>query len=202
MYGVLRRFIEARDLNNVARVTDDYALDLNGIMPTVGHYPLHFAVEHNSKDCVDFLLAHGVDPNSMSDAKHGGNTSLHIATSKGLYRVAVALVKARANVNAKRGLDGSTPLHLACMVGDSKMKDLLLAARADSSIVDKNGFTARSHALRGGHKDLAMSLKHVPVDIWTGIKAAPEYDRRVAEIRRVLEVKRKKKEAKDAKKKK
>lgn len=70
-----------------------------------------------------------------------GWTPLHEACNHGHYNVALILVKAGANVNAK-GLDDDTPLHDAAIVGQLKLVKLLVERGADVCFKNRKGKTA------------------------------------------------------------
>lgn len=69
-----------------------------------------------------------------------GWTPLHEACNHGHYNVALMLVKAGANVNAK-GLDDDTPLHDAAIMGQLKLVKLLVERGADPCLKNKKGKT-------------------------------------------------------------
>ena len=63
-----------------------------------------------------------------------GHTPLHVAAWHGRLPVARALVNARAEVNARAGASGETPLHFAVRANRPDMVVLLLGAGARSSL--------------------------------------------------------------------
>lgn len=69
-----------------------------------------------------------------------GWTPLHEACNHGHYNVALTLVKAGANVNA-RGLDDDTPLHDAAKNGQYKLVKMLVERGADPSFKNRRGKT-------------------------------------------------------------
>lgn len=69
-----------------------------------------------------------------------GWTPLHEACNHGHYNVAMILVKAGANVNAK-GLDDDTPLHDAAIVGQLKLVKMLVERGADPCYKNRKGKT-------------------------------------------------------------
>lgn len=69
-----------------------------------------------------------------------GWTPLHEACNHGHYNVAIILVRAGANVNAK-GLENNTPLHDAAIVGQLKLVKMLLERGADPCFKNSKGKT-------------------------------------------------------------
>lgn len=65
---------------------------------------------------------------------------MHEACNHGHYNVAMILVKAGANVNAK-GLDDDTPLHDAAIVGQLKLVKMLVERGADPCYKNRKGKT-------------------------------------------------------------
>lgn len=65
---------------------------------------------------------------------------MHEACNHGHYNVAMMLVKAGSNVNAK-GLDDDTPLHDAAIMGQLKLVKLLVERGADPCFKNKKGKT-------------------------------------------------------------
>jgi ankyrin repeat protein len=67
-----------------------------------------------------------------------GWSPLHEACNHGHYSVALTLVKAGANLNAK-GLDDDTPLHDAAIVGNLKLVKMLVERGADPCFKNRKG---------------------------------------------------------------
>jgi ankyrin repeat protein len=67
-----------------------------------------------------------------------GWSPLHEACNHGHYNVALTLVKAGANLNAK-GLDDDTPLHDAAIVGNLKLVKMLVERGADPCFKNRKG---------------------------------------------------------------
>lgn len=62
-----------------------------------------------------YQFAYSDEKKKQNKNNHKGWTPLHEACNHGHYNVALTLVKAGANVNA-RGLDDDTPLHGNCLI--------------------------------------------------------------------------------------
>jgi ankyrin repeat protein len=104
--------------------------------------PLHWAVEHGTKDMVELLLAHGADVN----ARNGefGVTPLHYVASS---EVAELLLAHGANIDARDSL-GKAPLHDAAMMGHRDVVEVLLAHNANVDARDRTGETPLHGALK------------------------------------------------------
>jgi cytohesin len=97
------------------------------------------------KEIVELLI----DKGAFSDAKDKwGRTPLHIATEgeghggRTQYKEVAALLVAKgADVNAKNGFNGRTPLHNAATWGHKEIVVLLIAAGAVVNAKDDDGYT-------------------------------------------------------------
>ena len=76
-------------------------------------------------------LAIGANPNVVN---RRGLTALHVAAWHGHTRVARSLIRAQADVNARGGRAGETPLHAAARANQPEMVILLLGAGARTSL--------------------------------------------------------------------
>lgn len=83
---------------------------------------------------------------------------MHEACNHGHYNVALMLVKAGSNVNAK-GLDDDTPLHDAAIMGQLKLVKLLVERGADPSFKNKKGKTPCDVASAPSVYNYLMSAK-------------------------------------------
>eukprot|EP00759_Apiculatamorpha_spiralis_P047882 PhF_6_TR43367/c1_g1_i2/m.66473 len=93
------------------------------------------------------------DPN-ITDETAKKSTPLHWAAFLDSKDVALALLNAGANKNAKE-TDMKTPLHCAAFEGNYEIVVLLLQVHADYTMVDKLGKTPCELALMNGHIDVA-----------------------------------------------
>lgn len=90
-----------------------------------------------------------------ADLQHGGWGALHYAAFQGHAPVAGHLLQHGAPVN---GTNGQTALMLAANNGHAAVCDLLLAAGAETALVDPQGKTAADLARSGGNTDLAQRI--------------------------------------------
>lgn len=118
---------------------------------------MHVAAIKGDHDGVKKLLEQGMGPNigdfagklspcriynasNINKWSSLGWTPLHEACNHGHYNVAMILVRAGANVNAK-GLENNTPLHDAAIVGQLKLVKMLLERGADPCFKNSKGKT-------------------------------------------------------------
>lgn len=87
-----------------------------------------------SKAIVDALIGAGAD---LQYSGINGWTPLHMAAARGSTQIAEVLVKAGADVNRRKEIDGEeTPLMEAAFAGQPAMVELLLSHGADPSLRD------------------------------------------------------------------
>ncbi len=123
-----------------------------------GWTALHLAAHFGHGDAVDALLAAGADVNAWAENTHR-NQPLHAALAgRADARIVMALLRARAGVNAADG-GGYTPLHLAAFRGDLALAELLLAQGADARRRADDGKTALMLAEQEGHDAVARRLR-------------------------------------------
>lgn len=101
---------------------------------------LHCAASWNRPEAIDILVAGGADSEVRDNQ---GYAPLHDASSELSFEAAVALLKHGADINARGGRLGHTPLHKAARQagkrGAVEMVDLLLRWGADEAVADRFG---------------------------------------------------------------
>ena len=97
-----------------------------------GKTPLHVAIEENHDNVVDVLLECKANVNLGNLLSHMQNSPLIDAAHENKTDLASRLILARADVN-KQGKQGLSALHLAARCGNTKMVQILMEARADTS---------------------------------------------------------------------
>ncbi len=105
---------------------------------------------------LNYLIKHGVDPNAVE--RDTGITPLMLAATAGHDGAASALLKARADLNA-RDAHGQTALIMAASGGKRNVVKLLIKAGANVKIVDNNGRSAVQYAAQNGHNDTRKDLE-------------------------------------------
>jgi len=137
-----------------------------------GYTPLMRAAYQGFETVCEELMGGGADPNLK--ATHGGRTPLILAAEAGHRRVAHVLLLHGADADAKDN-DGSTALMFAAREGSVGLVRELLAAKADTGVVNRYGSTALDVA--------RMSQKPAVVAILgeTGTAQRPSTDSRKEE---------------------
>uniref|UniRef100_A0A7N6FFP0 phospholipase A2 n=1 Tax=Anabas testudineus TaxID=64144 RepID=A0A7N6FFP0_ANATE len=132
-------------------------------------YPIHSAMKHSEKDCVEEILKADSNQLHAQDALYGGTplhwaktaemcrlllnhgcsvnflshtgeSPLHILTKKGRFEAAMVLLTHEANANLK-GQDGNTALHLAMKMDHMELIKALIVFGADVEIHNDLGET-------------------------------------------------------------
>ncbi|XP_062539583.1 transient receptor potential channel pyrexia [Armigeres subalbatus] len=92
------------------------------------HSALHYAVQRNSKQCVEFLLKNGANPNTPQVYTQ---TPLHVAAANGFVECMDLLLNYGADARSQYGQKKITSLHLAASENYLECVKLLIAAGAD-----------------------------------------------------------------------
>ena len=124
-----------------------------------GSTPLFMASQYGYANIVGLLLAAKANP----DVFCKGKVALHIASVSGHSNVVDSLLKANANPDSQ-GIDGFTPLILACENGHFSVVDLLLKANANPNLSMHKGLTPLMAASRFGHSDIVRILLDANAD--------------------------------------
>ena len=145
-----------------------------------GFTPLHLFATWGHKEIIELLIAAGADVNAKDKdggtpldgalgetadliRKHGGKNgtedySIHLAAARGNIEAVKQHLAAGADVNAKGGKDGRTPLNIAATHGHKEIAELLIAEGADVNAKDENGWTPLLVAAYWGGKEIAELL--------------------------------------------
>lgn len=118
------------------------------------------AVYRDDTNAVMDLVNRGMDVNSVDP---GGNTLLHVAARNGNDALIAALIKQKANPNARNRF-GDTPLALAAYNGKKTAIDVLLTAGAQ---INSPGWTALHYAVFAEQPEIVAHLlsKGAQVDL-------------------------------------
>jgi hypothetical protein len=109
------------------------------------------AVYRDDNEAVLSLVNRGMDVNSVDPA---GNTLLHVAARNGNEKLITALLKQRANPNARSRV-GDTPLMLAVYNGKAEAANALLAGGAQ---VNHDGWTPLHYAVFAEQPEMVALL--------------------------------------------
>ena len=139
--GIRPLHVASSKSEEIVRILVEHGADTNAL-DSNGMAPLHRACKLQDKAIVAALLKHRANVNLPT---RGGARPLHIAVSKGREEIVRMLVEHGADVDAVRQMDGSTPLHIACLPsryhGRANLIDLLLNQQANISVPDSSGLT-------------------------------------------------------------
>jgi len=101
-----------------------------------GAYSLSFAMSAGAQECVDTLLARGVDAENVRLAN--GTTLFHLAVRSGNTDLSQGFLDSGTDVNERSGR-GQTALHWAAGGTHPEMIDWLLERGADPRVIDNEG---------------------------------------------------------------
>ena len=128
--------------------------------------PIHDAARKGDSKKVAALLT--ADPKIVNDRDNNGDTALHIAALHNQLAVALALLNAGADVNAKNGYGAYTPGDLGSILSSSNHKDpvSLLTVHGIDTADMKNGYTPLHLAeFSVGHKKMIELLVGKGADV-------------------------------------
>jgi ankyrin repeat protein len=108
------------------------------------------------------LIARGANVNV---AQGDGMTALHWAAERGDSAIAVALLRAKANVRAKTRVGDYTPLHIAAKTGSAPVVRALLKAGSDANALTTSGATPLHFAAASGNPAAVQALLDRKVDV-------------------------------------
>uniref|UniRef100_A0AAQ4PTQ9 Uveal autoantigen with coiled-coil domains and ankyrin repeats n=1 Tax=Gasterosteus aculeatus aculeatus TaxID=481459 RepID=A0AAQ4PTQ9_GASAC len=182
----LMKAVERREVDKVAAVLSKKAI-IPSKLDVEGHSAFHLAATRGHLDCLNLILAHGVDvtasdatgKNALHQASRNGHslcvqkllqhnspvgnvdlqgrTALHDAVMGGCSSSVKLLCDSGASVNAT-DFDGRTPLVLATQMCHPRICQLLLERGADITIRDKLNKTALILGCEFGCKDAVEVL--------------------------------------------
>ncbi|CAC5423570.1 unnamed protein product [Mytilus coruscus] len=117
--------------------------------------PLIESTWEGYEDIVNLLIEMECDVNETDKF---GRSSLFVACHLGRTNVAVQLLDKGAKHSLCDNNEAASPLHAACIGGDSKIVEALLAKGADTSARDKKGYSPFLAATEAGHKKILEKL--------------------------------------------
>ncbi|XP_010294284.1 PREDICTED: LOW QUALITY PROTEIN: ankyrin repeat domain-containing protein 24-like, partial [Phaethon lepturus] len=152
------KLLQAVDYNDAGRVTS--LLVRKGLVPTKldseGKSAFHLAAMRGNVDCLEAMLAHGVDAMTKDSS---GYTALHLASKHGHPQCVSKLLQASCPVDVADG-SGRTALHHAAVSGCISCSEILCDFKAPLNIKDKDGSTPLILAAKMSHSELCRYLLH------------------------------------------
>ncbi|XP_068776259.1 ankyrin repeat domain-containing protein 24 isoform X2 [Struthio camelus] len=152
------KLLQAVDYNDAGRVTS--LLVRKGLVATKldleGKSAFHLAAMRGNVDCLEAMLAHGVDAMTKDSS---GYTALHLASKHGHPQCVSKLLQASCPVDVPDG-SGRTALHHAAVSGCISCSEILCDFKAPLNIKDKDGFTPLILAAKMSHSELCRYLLH------------------------------------------
>ncbi|NXE69252.1 ANR24 protein, partial [Calcarius ornatus] len=152
------KLLQAVDYNDAGRVTS--LLLRKGLVPTKldseGKSAFHLAATRGNVDCLEAMLAHGVDAMTKDSS---GYTALHLASKHGHPQCVSKLLQASCPVDVADG-SGRTALHLAAASGCISCSEILCDFKAPLNSKDKDGCTPLILAAKMSHPELCRYLLH------------------------------------------
>ncbi|XP_069734334.1 ankyrin repeat domain-containing protein 24 [Phaenicophaeus curvirostris] len=150
------KLLQAVDYNDAGKVTS--LLVRKGLVPTKldseGKSAFHLAAMRGNVDCLEAMLAHGVDAMTKDSS---GYTALHLASKHGHPQCVSKLLQASCPVDVADG-SGQTALHHAAVSGCISCSEILCDFKAPLNIKDKDGFTPLILAAKMSHSELCRYL--------------------------------------------
>ncbi|XP_074664857.1 ankyrin repeat domain-containing protein 24 isoform X1 [Strix aluco] len=152
------KLLQAVDYNDAGKVTS--LLVRKGLVPTKldseGKSAFHLAAMRGNVDCLEAMLAHGVDAMTKDSS---GYTALHLASKHGHPQCVSKLLQASCPVDLADG-SGRTALHHAAVSGCISCSEILCDFKAPLNIKDKDGSTPLILAAKMSHSELCRYLLH------------------------------------------
>uniref|UniRef100_A0A669QUY6 Ankyrin repeat domain 24 n=1 Tax=Phasianus colchicus TaxID=9054 RepID=A0A669QUY6_PHACC len=131
-----------------------------GLVPTKldseGKSAFHLAATRGNADCLEAMLAHGVDAMTKDSS---GYTALHLASKHGHPQCVSKLLQASCPVDVADS-SGQTALHHAAISGCIPCSEILCDYKAPLNIRDKSGCTPLILAAKMSHSELCQYLLH------------------------------------------
>jgi hypothetical protein len=119
---------------------------------------IRLAIQHGDVAELEQVVRQGANPNARDT--FGDAPLLDVRDPA----MAAALVRLGADVDVRHRDDLDTPLIRAARMGNVELVRVFLAAKADVHAATKDGATALSEAIRGGHEDVVALLRAAGAD--------------------------------------
>ncbi|KAM8894322.1 uveal autoantigen with coiled-coil domains and ankyrin repeats protein isoform 2-T2 [Spinachia spinachia] len=157
----LMKAVERREVDKVAAVLSKKAVIIPSKLDVEGRSAFHLAAAQGHLDCLNLILAHGVDV-TASDAT--GKNALHQASRNGHSLCVQKLLQHNSPVG-NVDLQGRTALHDAVMGGCSSSVKLLCDSGASVNATDFDGRTPLVLATQMCHPRICQLLLERGADI-------------------------------------
>ena len=138
----------------VAEILLEHPQIKTDIVSSRGETPLMLAALRGQEALVIKLVARGAAVNKI------GWSALHYAATSGQVRISAFLIGAGADVNAESP-NGTTPLMMAAMYGNSDTVKLLLESGAEAYLRNDQGLSAEDFARKAGREDSVRLIAQV-----------------------------------------
>jgi hypothetical protein len=119
---------------------------------------IRLAIQHGDVAELERVVRQGASPNARDT--FGDAPLLDVREPA----MAAALVRLGADVDVRHQEDADTPLIRAARMGSVELVQVFLAGKADVHATTKDGATALSEAVRGGHEDVVALLRAAGAD--------------------------------------
>jgi len=140
--GSIHEAAERGDLGAVARIAQRDPAQVRAF-DSYRSTPLHFAAASGHREVVDYLLAHGADPNARNNAQE---TPLYGAALAGHAEVVQVLLAHGANLSLAS--TAGPPINVAALLGNTEVVRVLLDHGADVNSRNSSGETPLHAAIR------------------------------------------------------
>ncbi|CVL12472.1 uncharacterized protein FPRN_15068 [Fusarium proliferatum] len=153
------------DTQDCLKTLKDYSLRVSSRQssPLALSRLLRYAIQHEMKEEVVWLIESGADLNENDLFRHEGRSPVQFAIEHGHFKIAEILLHSGAKVNAAPSFfAGATSLQIAAIMGHIGLAKLLLeaGARVNAKGSRQDGRTALEGAAERGRLDMVELLLH------------------------------------------
>jgi len=124
-----------------------------------GQHPLMKCARSGKGDLCDLLLAAKAETNAVDSY---GQTALHKAARHGHEKICVTLIEHKADLNISETIHGQTPLMFAAIKNSEATVEILINAKADATIHNYAGLTAKQVAHAKTHRAVEKIIPKDP----------------------------------------
>merc|ERR1711907_209704 len=124
-----------------------------------GQHPLMKCARSGKAELCELLLAAKAAPNATDSY---GQTALHKAARHGHDKICSMLIDHKADMNASETVHGQTPVMFAAIKNSKSTVQMLLDAKADATVANYDGHTAKEVARGKSYHTIAKMLPEDP----------------------------------------